>query len=99
MVSRIVVHRPNEFLSIKHLGTVKVSVKERQSADGEDWAGAFENYTLRETNGSSTLTIEMDVKDEYRSYFQETWPKALSKLKGITETEERFDRYRTRKSA
>jgi uncharacterized protein YndB with AHSA1/START domain len=86
MVSRIVAHRPNEFLSIKHLGTVKDGVEDTESAEEKDWAGALENYTLREADGSSTLTVEMDVKEEYRSYFEETWPKALSKLKEISET-------------
>jgi hypothetical protein len=28
-----------------------------------------------------TLAVEMDMSDEYRSYFEETWPKALNKLK------------------
>jgi len=87
MVSSIVAHRPNEFLSIKHLGTVKDGVEDTESAEGKGWAEALENYTLREVDGSSTLTVEMDVKDEYRSYFEETWPKALSKLKEISESE------------
>jgi hypothetical protein len=30
------------------------------------------------------LTIR-DVADDYRKYFEETWPKALSKLKEIAE--------------
>jgi uncharacterized protein YndB with AHSA1/START domain len=87
MVSRIVAHRPNEFLSIKHLGTVKDGVEDTESAEGKTWAEALENYTLREVNGSSTLTVEMDVNDEYRSYFEETWPQALNKLKEISETQ------------
>jgi uncharacterized protein YndB with AHSA1/START domain len=91
MVSRIVAHRPNEFLSIEHLGTVKDGIEEPQSAMGQGWAGAFENYTLREVDGSSTLTVEMDVKDEYKSYIEETWPKALSKLKEISESRGRLE--------
>ena len=45
----------------------------------------MENYTLREADGRSTLTIEMDVTDEHQKYFEETWPKALTKLKEIAE--------------
>jgi hypothetical protein len=49
------------------------------------WAGALENYRFGEQDGTSTLALEMDVTDEYRSYFEETWPKALSRLKAISE--------------
>lgn len=85
MVSRIVAHRPNEFLSIEHLGTVKNGVEDTTSEAAKDWAGALENYTLKEIKGASTLTVEMDVADDYRKYFEQTWPKALGKLKEVSE--------------
>ena len=84
MVSRIAAHRPNEFLSIEHLGTVKNGVEETQS-NAEEWAGAQETYSLRDAEGGTMLTVEMDTTDEYRQYFQETWPKALAKLKRVSE--------------
>ncbi len=103
MVSTIATHRPNEFLSIKHLGVVKRGVEDTTSEEGKGWAGALENYSLREVNGTSTLTVEltaeMDVKQEYTNYFKETWPKALSKLKEIAETQQRSQPERVRKSA
>ncbi|MFB3812600.1 MAG: SRPBCC domain-containing protein [Terriglobales bacterium] len=99
MVSRIVAHRPNEFLSIQHVGIVKNGVEDVQTPEGKEWGGAFENYTLREVDGASSLTIEMDVTDDYRSYFEETWPKALSKLKEIAEAEQRSEPGRVRRSA
>jgi uncharacterized protein YndB with AHSA1/START domain len=99
MVSKIVAHRPNEFLSIQHLGTVKNGVEDAESEEGKGWAGAHENYTLREQDGTSTLTVEMDVNDEYRSYFEETWPKGLSKLKDISETQRWSEPQRARRSA
>lgn len=85
MVSRIATHRPNEFLSIEHLGTVKNGVEDTESEAVKAWKGALENYTLQETGGASTVTVEMDINDEYKKYFEETWPKALSKLKDIAE--------------
>jgi hypothetical protein len=99
MVSSIVAHRPNEFLSIKHLGTVKNGIENTESEEGKGWAGAVENYTLREQDAASTLTVEMDVSDEYRSYFEETWPKALSKLKDISETRRWSVSQKARRSA
>jgi uncharacterized protein YndB with AHSA1/START domain len=85
MVSRIVAHRPNEFLSIEHIGTLNKGVEDTQSEAVKDWAGALENYTVKEVHGASTLTVEMDVADDYRKYFEETWPKALGKLKDVAE--------------
>ena len=87
MVSRIAVHRPNEFLSIEHLGEVKNGVEDTDSDAAKEWAGARENYSLRKIDGGVTLTVEMDVTDKFRTYFEETWPKALGKLKQICERE------------
>ena len=87
MVSRIAVHRPNEFLSIEHRGTVKDGVEDTTSEVARAWAGARESYTIRDAGGGSTLTVEMDVTDEYRSYFEQTWPQALARLKQISERE------------
>jgi uncharacterized protein YndB with AHSA1/START domain len=100
MVSRIVAHRLNEFLSIKHLGTVKDGVEDTESAEAKAWAGGLENYTLREgEDSSSTLTVEMDVNDEYKSYFEQTWPKALTKLKEVAESKPWSESERVRRSA
>lgn len=85
MFSKIVAHRRNEFLSIKHLGVIKNGVEDTDSNDAKSWAGAMENYTLREYGNKSVLTIEMDITDDHKKYFEETWPKALAKLKRIAE--------------
>ena len=86
MVSRIAEHRPNEYLSIEHLGTVQNGVENTEGEDVKGWAGAHENYIIKESNGVSTLNVEMDTTDEYAKYFDETWPKALNKLKEISES-------------
>jgi len=85
MVSRVAEHRPNEYLSLEHLGVVKGGVEDTSSAEVKQWAGARENYTLRENAGRVTLTIEMDTSDDHEQFFQETWPKALAVLKDLSE--------------
>jgi uncharacterized protein YndB with AHSA1/START domain len=85
MVSRVAEHRPNEFLSLEHLGIVKDGVEDVKSAEVKQWAGARENYTLREDGGHITLTIEMDTADDHKEYFEDTWPKALAALKELSE--------------
>jgi uncharacterized protein YndB with AHSA1/START domain len=86
MVSRVAEHRPNEFLSLEHLGVVKNGVEDTESADVKEWAGARENYTLRETGDRVVLTIEMDTEDGYKQFFEEAWPKALAALKELSES-------------
>lgn len=87
MVSRIRVHKPNEFLEIEHLGEVRKGVEDRESEAAKQWAGGRESYTLRKTEGGVELTVETDTTDQYKTYFEETWPKALARLKRICERE------------
>lgn len=85
MVSRIAKHVPTEFLSIEHLGIVTEGVEETESEDVKKWQGARENYTLRENEGISELSVEMDVAQEEKQMFQEIWPRALAKVKELAE--------------
>jgi hypothetical protein len=45
------------------------------------------------------LTVEMDTNDEYRTYFEERWPKALDKLKEIVEARQMTEPEKIRQSA
>ena len=85
MIAVIARNIPNQFLSIKHIGMVKNGVEDLESEEVNKWAGAFENYTLKPSNGGTDLLIEIDVEDSYKDYFLETWPKALDKVKELAE--------------
>lgn len=85
MFSTVAVNKPNEFMSFKHLGTVKDGVEEPESDHTKEWAGAMENYTLKNINGKTELTVDMDITEEFKDYFVKTWPKALDKLKELAE--------------
>ena len=85
MVSRIVENVPYKFVSIEHLGLVENGREVTSGKAIEGWAGALENYTFQENNGKTLLAIDMDSNQEFNSYFSETWPKALDKLKAICE--------------
>jgi len=85
MVSKVETNRPNEFMSLKHLGTLKNGVEDLDSEQTKQWAGAKENYALTEGGGVTTLTVEMDITDEYKDYFMNTWPKALEQVKILSE--------------
>lgn len=85
MVSRIEENIPNEFMSFKHLGTVKDGVEDIDSEKAKEWSGSLENYTLKTVNGKTELTVDMDITDEYKDYFLTTLPKALEKVKELAE--------------
>lgn len=85
MVATVAAHKPNEFMSFKHLGMLIDGVEDTSSEKVMSWAGAFENYSLEGENGTSTLSVEMDVTDDFKDYMQKTWPVALEKVKGMCE--------------
>ena len=85
MVSTIAENKPNEYMSIKHLGIVKDGVEDLDSEKTKEWAGALENYTLKTVNGKTELIVDMEVTDEFKDYFETTWPKALDKVKELAE--------------
>ena len=85
MISRVAAHRPNEYMSFEHLGEIKDGVEDRTSEKVKEWAGAKENYTIKEANGVTTLAVDTDITDEYKDMFTEMWPKALEKVKALAE--------------
>ncbi|MEO8173789.1 MAG: SRPBCC domain-containing protein [Sediminibacterium sp.] len=88
MVSMIAENKPYEFMSFQHLGMIKEGVEDMEAGKTQGWAGAHENYTLKEANGKTELTVEMDqmgMSQDMLDYFSNTWPKALEKLKELAE--------------
>ena len=85
MVSMVIANKPNEYMSFRHLGIVKDGVEDTTSDEATGWAGAMENYTLKEENGITVLTVEMETTEEYKDYFNNKWPKALAKVKELSE--------------
>jgi hypothetical protein len=85
MVSEIVEHKPANFISIRHYGILDGETEITSGEQVEKWAGGHENYSFQENNGITTVTVEIDVIDEYKDYFFDTYQKALDKLKEIAE--------------
>ncbi|HYC40925.1 MAG TPA: SRPBCC domain-containing protein [Chitinophagaceae bacterium] len=86
MVSEVAANRPNELMSFRHLGTVKDGIQDLDSEETRKWAGAKEDYHLAADNGKTRLTVEMDITDDFLEYFENTWPKALARIKELAET-------------
>jgi hypothetical protein len=85
MIARVVENVPNQFVSLQHYGIVNGDEEIFEGPEVEKWTGSFENYTFQESQGKTTITVEVDVMPEYLDYFNETYPKALNKLKEIIE--------------
>lgn len=85
MVSRIAENKLYEFISIEHLGIINDGIVDTTSDAVKSWAGAHENYTFKEKDGSTEVLVEMDINDDYKEMFEGMWPKALQKLKEIAE--------------
>ncbi len=85
MVSRIKVSKQYEFISIEHVGFIHDGVEDTTSEAVKTWTGALENYTFNEKDGITEVLVDMDSNDEYEEMFRNTWPRALQRLKELTE--------------
>ena len=85
MVSRIAENIPNQFVSIQHYGLMKDGKEITEGPEVEKWANGFENYTFEENNGTTTVTVDLDTTEDFLDYMNQTYPKALEKLKEICE--------------
>ena len=87
MVAEIAENRPNEFISIRHLGFITNGIEDTKSDSVRAWAPAFENYTFSSVPEGTRLVVEQDVTAEFEQCLTEVWPKALEMLKQICEAE------------
>lgn len=85
MVSEISENTPNKFVSIRHLGILKGTKEILEGPDVEGWAGSYENYTFDANNGSTKVIVDLETSDDFIEYMDETYPKALKKLKEMCE--------------
>jgi hypothetical protein len=87
MVAEIAENRPNEFISIRHLGYIINGIEDTESDSVRAWAPAFENYTFISVPEGTKLVVDQDVTAEFEQCLREAWPKALETLKQLCEGE------------
>ncbi|MFT4017650.1 MAG: SRPBCC domain-containing protein [Agriterribacter sp.] len=85
MVSEIFDNIPNRFVSIRHYGILKANVEITEGPEVEQWANGFENYTFEENKGTTTVTVDLDITEDFLDYMNQNYPKALGRLKEICE--------------
>ena len=85
--SIIETHIPNKLMMFKHIGNVIMGKEQPIDDETKKWSGATEIYTLTEGADNNTLTIEIDVLDEHLDFMTTTLPKALEKVKWLSENQ------------
>lgn len=85
MYSEIEMRIENELMSIHHLGAVKDGVEQPDSEETQKWGDAYEIYNLEPDDDGTILTVDLDTVEEFKGYFNETFPKALNIIKELSE--------------
>ena len=83
--SIIETHIPNKTIQFRHIGSVLEGKEQPVDDESKKWSGATESYTLTEGSDAITLTVEIDVLDEHLDFMSKTFPKAMEKMKLLSE--------------
>ena len=75
-----------ERVSIEHLGVVHDGKEDAWPEAVKGLAGARQQYSFKEKDGATELLVDTDTTEEYRSMFEETWPRALKTLKELAQS-------------
>lgn len=73
---------PNETLVLRHEADTQGAGEQSRE---KEWTGGKESYQLTEENGVTTLSVAFDVPEKMEDYFNDAYPKALERLKALTE--------------
>lgn len=74
--------KEGEYLRLLHQADTKETGTEQRE---KEWTGGAESYALAEKDGTTTLKVTFDVPEEMEEYFQANYPKALDKIKELSE--------------
>jgi len=79
-------HKPYDYSFAKHVAVLNPGgIEDRDSDIARSWIGTTESYTFTEQNGVTKLTVRLTIYPEWEKMFMDGWPKALAKLKEISE--------------
>src|SRR6187551_2216065 len=68
MVSKIAENIVNRFVSIQHYGLLQGGTEITEGPEVEKWANGFENYTFEESNGTTNITVDLDITEDFVDY-------------------------------
>jgi uncharacterized protein YndB with AHSA1/START domain len=73
---------PNEFVLFRHSADTKKAGKKKRE---REWTGGTESYSLADKDGTTTLTVEIDIPSGQEETFRTRLPKALTRVKILAE--------------
>ncbi|WP_300598459.1 SRPBCC domain-containing protein [Niabella sp.] len=85
MISTIRSIRAPEELVFEHLGSIENGVEDTTSDAVKEWAGALEQYHLREVDGITTLEVQVDTDPKYKEMMDNGFTKGLETVKALAE--------------
>ncbi len=60
-------------------------IEDTESEWAKKWIGSIERYNFKEKNGTTKLTVTLQIYKEWEEMFNKDWPIALAALKQICE--------------
>lgn len=76
---------PNQYLAMQARGLIQQGIEITEGPDIAQWQNMTESYRFEEEDGTTKLTVEVEIPDEHIEVFSSLWPKALETLKSIIE--------------
>ncbi|GAB3606251.1 hypothetical protein GCM10027413_16600 [Conyzicola nivalis] len=74
--------RPGELVAMRYVAEVDAGGENRESPV----VGMRESYAFSGTGGPTTVTVELEVPDDWAPMMMDAWPKALGRLKEVAES-------------
>lgn len=85
MYSNIIALKPNVEMTFNHLGEIDDYKELPNDEKASEWSNSKEQYLLNEINGSTHLVVNLNSVEEYATYFEDVFPKALAIVKELSE--------------
>lgn len=85
MITKIITKKPNEELTLEFIGIVNKGEEDFDSEEAQKYKGGHENYYLNGSQGSTHLSIEADMGEEYFDQMSLSWDRALDQIKVLAE--------------
>lgn len=82
MYSRVIKVIPNEEITFLHLGEIYEGIEVAQ-----EWGDATEAYFLEENDEGTLLRTVINTPAEFKSFFEEKFPKAMNIVKHLSENQ------------
>ncbi len=75
----------NKYIAFKFVGELKNFKEVPVDEKAKEWIGGMETYELTQNGDITLLKAKVDMVENHKEYFDTTFPKALEKVKQLSE--------------